>query len=248
MAEWATVLQPWVWSPVRGLRFHLPKVQESQGKWSEIVLGAERRTNPARQKMSRQGWPILGNEKIFSKWSLLLLGQLPIKAFYPMLPLKKDFQKGRPKYLFCFSGETHCQSLGNPSLVTVLEKAIYVFHLDVKIFKANLLACTFLCQFWLPFPTHGDHLKDKRKRYLVLSFFSSPKPKKEGLFKRSLWWKGHCIYEKQLSEHISQASPNREAIWVTCYRSPFSILLGAYHNLQYTILRCGKATGILFCH
>lgn len=76
--------------------------------------------------------------------------------------------------MFSFSGEKQCQSLGNPSLVTVLEKAIYIFHLDVKIFKADLLACTFLCRFWLPFPTHGDHLKDKRKIYLVLSFFLLP--------------------------------------------------------------------------
>lgn len=76
--------------------------------------------------------------------------------------------------MFSFSGEKQRQSLGNPSLVTVLEKAIYIFHLDVKIFKADLLACTFLCRFWLPFPTHGDHLKDKRKIYLVLSFFLLP--------------------------------------------------------------------------
>lgn len=102
--------------------------------------------------------------------------------------------------MFCFSGETHCQSLGNPSLVTVLEKAIYVFHLDVKIFKADLLACTFLCQFWLPFPTHGDHLKDKRKRYLVLSFFPLPSLKKKD-FSKDLFDGRGTAYMKNSSQN-----------------------------------------------
>lgn len=142
-----------------------------------------------------------------------------------MLPLKEDFQEGRPKYLFCFSGETRCQSLGNPSLVTVLEKAIYIFHLDVKIFKADLLACTFLCRFWLPFPTHGDHLKDKRKRHLVPSFFPLPSLQKNDFCKK-ISLKGHCIYENQLSKRIAQALPNQEATRVTRGGGPLSFCEG----------------------
>lgn len=195
--------------------------------------------------MSRRGWPIPDNEKIFSKWSLLFSGWLPTKAFYPTLPLKEDFQEGRPKYLFCFSGETQCQSLGNPSLVTVLEKARYIFHLDVKIFKADLLACTFLCRFWLPFPTHGDHLKDKRKRYLVLSFFPLPSLQKNDFCKK-ISLKGHCIYENQLSNCIDQALSNQEA--VTRDGSPFSFFEGGNHNPECMILQWGKATRNLFCH
>lgn len=158
--------------------------------------------------MSRWGWPILDNEKNIFQMVSLAFGISSNKGFLPHAPIKERFPGGEPKYLFCFGGETQCQDLGNPSLVTVLEKAIYIFHLNVKIFKADLLACTFLCRFWLPFPTHGDHLKDKRKRYQVLSFFPLPSLQKNGFSKNSPL-KGHCVYGKQLSKRTARALPHR---------------------------------------